>query len=178
MKLKQIGFLNKYTQGKWTLNEKTGLVDIEGSFNCSDEKLTNFKGVRFGAVTGSFYCSRNKLTSLEGAPQKVGGNFSCNHNSLTSLVGAPREVGGHFICSYNKLTIPERILELVIETMLKKKVNYYVALSLNRGAIEKELNKRKKHLEKMENFITELDANISKDAQKGISMMNRFGHFD
>ena len=46
----QIDFLNKCTSGSWTLNEKTGLVDIDGSFNCSIEKLKDFKGVKFGVV--------------------------------------------------------------------------------------------------------------------------------
>ena len=65
----QIGFLNKCTEGKWTLNEKTGLVDIRGDFNCYHKRLTDFKGVKFGVVTGGFYCSHNSLTSLVGAPQ-------------------------------------------------------------------------------------------------------------
>ena len=100
----QKDFLDKYTEGKWTLNEKTGLVDIEGDFNCSCKGLTDFKGVKFGWVTGSFSCDYNNLTSLEGAPQEVGGSFRCHNNKLTSLVGAPQEVEGYFDCSYNMLT--------------------------------------------------------------------------
>ncbi len=103
----QIEFLNKYTEGKWTINEKTGLVDIEGDFVCSYEKyekLTDFKGVKFGVVTGSFYCHGNSLTSLEGAPQEVGGHFNCFNNKLTSLVGAPQKVGVGFSCRNNMLT--------------------------------------------------------------------------
>jgi hypothetical protein len=100
----QKDFLDKYTEGKWTLNEKTGLVDIEGSFNCFGKRLTDFKGVKFGVVTGHFDCDNNSLTSLEGAPKKVGGYFSCDNNSLTSLEGAPQEVGGYFYCSNNSLT--------------------------------------------------------------------------
>ena len=102
----QIGFLNERTEGKWTINEKTGLVDIEGDFVCSYEKyekLTDFKGVKFGVVTGSFYCHGNSLTSLEGAPQEVGGHFNCFHNKLTSLVGAPQKVGERFDCHNNSL---------------------------------------------------------------------------
>ncbi len=107
-----IQFLNKFTKGKWSLNEKTGLVDIEGNFNCSGitlnkgsrKKLKDFSGVRFGVVTGDFGCSFNELTSLEGAPQEVGRNFNCEGNELTSIKGAPQEVGGHFLCSDNKIT--------------------------------------------------------------------------
>ena len=98
----QIAWLNECTRGTWSLNKK-GLVDIDGDFNCTDENLKDFKGVKFGVVRGDFYCSRNKLTSLVGAPQEVGGGFYCSNNKLTSLVGAPQEVRGRFDCSYNKL---------------------------------------------------------------------------
>ena len=99
-----IVFLEKCTIGKWTINKKTGLVDIEGDFDCAKKKLKDFQGVRFGVVTGGFYCSYNKLTSLEGAPQEVGGDFNCSDNKLPSLEGAPKKVDGDFYCSYNKLT--------------------------------------------------------------------------
>jgi len=100
----QKDFLDKYTEGKWTLNEKTGLVDIEGDFDCAKKKLKDFQGVRFGVVTGHFDCDNNSLTSLEGAPKKVGEYFTCHHNSLTSLEGAPKKVGGSFACHHNSLT--------------------------------------------------------------------------
>ena len=113
---KQIEFLDKFAKGRWTFNEETGLVDIEGDFDCSRDRiernlyrggakaLTDFKGVKFGVVTGDFSCSHNTIKSLKGAPQKVGGNFYCRYNKLTSLKGSPQEVGGDFKCSYNKLT--------------------------------------------------------------------------
>ena len=98
----QIEWLDEYAIGKWTLNPQTGLVDVKGGFNCYDQGLTDFKGVRFG-VAGHFYCSYNKLTSLDGAPQEVGGVFNCSDNLLTSLKGAPRKVGVSFDCSDNQL---------------------------------------------------------------------------
>jgi len=101
---KQIDFLNRYTIGSWSLNPKTGLVNIKGDFNCPCQELESLQGVKFGKVSGYFDCRFNNLTSLEGAPQKVGGNFNCNDNNLTSLEGAPQEVGGGFCCSYNNLT--------------------------------------------------------------------------
>ena len=73
----QTEWLDKCTMGKWTLNRQTGLVDVNGSFDCHYQGLTDFKGVRFGVVTGSFYCHHNRITSLEGAPQRVGGGFYC-----------------------------------------------------------------------------------------------------
>ena len=97
-------FLNEYTKGTWSYNPATGLVDVKGDFDCEDEKLEDFKGVRFGKVSGDFNCYNNKLTSLKGAPQKVGGDFRCYDNQLTSLAGAPQEVGGKFSCGENNLT--------------------------------------------------------------------------
>jgi hypothetical protein len=100
--LEQQDLLDKCTTGKWTVNSKTGLVDIRGRFDCYNKGLTSFEGIRFGTVTGNFDCDNNSLTSLDGAPQKAG-EFSCANNLLTSLKGAPQEVVGVFRCSNNKL---------------------------------------------------------------------------
>ena len=205
----QIEFLNEYTNGVWTLNEKTGLVDIEGHFNCSGKGLSDFKGVRFGVVTGSFDCHNNKLTSLVGAPQEVGKDFYCDNNKLTSLVGAPQEVGEDFYCYNNKLTslegapqevegdfdcgdnqltslegapqevegdfdchnnpISSETLELVWETMQKNKIDYWTALCSIKSKIDSE---------EWVVMSKGIDERLSQDAQKGASMLGRFGHFD
>jgi hypothetical protein len=109
----QKDFLTRHTSGTWSLNPSTGLVDVEGNFNCSGLNLENFKGIQFGAVSGDFYCDSNSLTSLEGAPQTVGGSFDCDSNSLTSLEGAPETVGGSFHCDSNRLTSLEGAPETV-----------------------------------------------------------------
>lgn len=96
----QIDFLNRYTKGTWTYDAATGLVDVDGDFECSRRKLC---GVKFGKVSGNFDYSSNNLTSLEGSPREVGGDFNCRYNDLTSLKGAPREVGGGFDCDGNNL---------------------------------------------------------------------------
>jgi hypothetical protein len=104
----QVEWLDKCSKRTWRLNPQTGLVDVDGDFDCSgdgrQQKLRDLKGVRFGEVGGYFNCSHNGLTSLEGAPREVRGNFYCSDNGLTSLEGAPREVGGIFDCSRNQLT--------------------------------------------------------------------------
>ena len=100
----QIEWLNKCTKGTWKLNHQTGLVDVEGDFDCSEQGLSDFKGVRFGVVRGCFNCEKNLLTSLVGAPEEVEEYFECSGNHLTSLEGAPRKVGGGFYCSDNRLT--------------------------------------------------------------------------
>ena len=83
----QINWLNEcttgtFSEGTWKLNPQTGLVDVDGSFNCSKQDLSDFKGVRFGVVERHFSCSDNRLTSLEGAPQEVRGDFHCWHNPV------------------------------------------------------------------------------------------------
>jgi len=99
----QKDFLDECTRGTWALNPE-GLVDVQGDFDCFDQGLKNFKGVRFGLVSGNFSCSVNDLTTLEGAPQKVGRGFYCYRNGLTTLEGAPQTVGGDFWCNGNVLT--------------------------------------------------------------------------
>jgi hypothetical protein len=53
------------------------------------------------SVDGSFDCSNNKLTSLINAPKSVVISFYCSTNHLTSLEGAPKFVGGDFYCTDN-----------------------------------------------------------------------------
>ena len=161
--------------------------EVGGCFYCYDNSLTSLEGAP-KEVKGYFYCSHNKLTSLEGAPQEVGVGFNCSDNKLTSLEGAPKEVGGGFDCSDNKLTslegapqvvegifwcdgnpISKETLSLVFKTMHEKKLDYWIALSLLKSEI---LTRDFKKLE------GELEKRISKDAQKGISMLDRFKVFD
>jgi hypothetical protein len=97
----QTEFLDRYTNGKWTLNSSTGLVDVNGDFICFRKGLYNLSGIKFGSVTRDFNCSENKLTSPVGAPKEVGGDFNCSENELTTLVGAPKKVFGDFDCSFN-----------------------------------------------------------------------------
>ena len=91
-------FLNKCTNGNWELNTESGLVDIDGDFNCYNKGLSDFLGIEFGNISGSFDCSHNKLVSLEGAPQEVGVDFYCHNNQLVSLEGAPQKVGFRLTC--------------------------------------------------------------------------------
>ena len=100
----QVQWLDECTKGTWALNPQTGLIDVKGGFNCSQQSLTDFKGVKFGIVDHSFDCSDNALTSLMGAPHEVDDSFYCSENQLTSLVGAPLKVGGYFYCYDNALT--------------------------------------------------------------------------
>jgi hypothetical protein len=98
----QIDFLNLCSSFEWSLN-KRGLIDVVGDFNCSNQRLNDFKGLRFGKVSGNFLCNDNYLTTLEGGPQVVGSNFFCQSNGLRTLKGGPKQVGFNYICSYNCL---------------------------------------------------------------------------
>ena len=98
----QIDWLNECPAGRWHLNPSTGLVDVDGDFDCRGQGLEDFEGVRFDHVEGYFFCGKNQLTSLVGAPQTVK-SFFCDNNRLTSLKGAPQTVE-HFDCEYNQLT--------------------------------------------------------------------------
>jgi hypothetical protein len=104
----QESFLNLYTKGTWSVNPTTGLVDVQGDFDCSGnsigKKLNSLQGISFGHVSGIFLCRYNQLTTLAGAPTKVGGGFYCHVNQLTTLAGAPTTVNGSFACSNNQLT--------------------------------------------------------------------------
>jgi hypothetical protein len=100
----QEAFLDRYTRGTWSVNPATGLVDVQGTFDCSSQGLKSLYGIKFGTATGDFRCAMNQLTSLEGAPQTVEGNFNCRDNQLTTLVGAPQTVKGDFTCYNNQLT--------------------------------------------------------------------------
>ena len=84
----QISFLDGITN-KWTYDESTGLVDVDGDFVCSHLNLEDFKGVNFGTIRGDFKCSNNNLTSMEGMPKYIQGSFNCGNNKIKSLIGSP-----------------------------------------------------------------------------------------
>jgi hypothetical protein len=104
---KQESFLNRYTRGTWSVNPTTGLVDVQGDFNCYGKKLKSLQGISFGHVNGYFHCEYNQLTTLAGAPTTVNGYFHCGANLLTTLEGAPTTVNGSFACYGNHLTTLE-----------------------------------------------------------------------
>jgi hypothetical protein len=179
---KQINWLDKCANGRWTLNPKTGLVDVCAGFDCYHQRLKDFKGVKFGIVSESFYCYGNQLTSLEGAPQKVGNDFNCGYNSLTSLVGAPQKVGGYFFCYNNRLTSLEgaplkvggelwcdanpvsvKTLDAIFDKMRKGHSFLSAAASLRNKMSEEEWK-----------LIT---TNIPEAIRPGVSMLARFGAF-
>jgi hypothetical protein len=89
--------------------DDNGYVTIVGDFDCSEQSLTNLKGVTFKEVTGNFNCGGNGITSLVGCPETVGGTFNCSKNEITSLDGSPKTVGKNYLIHDNpkEFTIDE-----------------------------------------------------------------------
>jgi hypothetical protein len=86
---------------------------IEGTFNCSQNKLTSLEGAPFN-VRDDFICSNNQLTSLKYCPKKIRGSLNATHNELTSLEHCP-SIMGNYQFEYNKITsllgLPEYIYD-------------------------------------------------------------------
>ncbi len=76
--------LSKMGLSKIPINFK----NINGYFNCSNNKLTSLDGCP--EISLGFSCANNRLTSLNGGPKKVMGGFYCYDNELVSLKGVPR----------------------------------------------------------------------------------------
>jgi len=103
-----------YTKRKetWAIRGYDGKIDVFSDFDCSEQGLTDFMGIEFGIVEGSFFCSNNKLTSLKGSPESIFYSFHCDGNELESLEGITQRTGtnsssetcGGIYCSNNKLT--------------------------------------------------------------------------
>ena len=120
---KQIEWLNKCSGSKksWSIRSYDGKIDVFGDFDCSGQGLTDFMGIEFGDVEGLFDCSNNKLKSLKGAPESTYYDFHCDNNELESLEGITQSTGinsssgtsGGIYCQNNKLTslkgLPEKI---------------------------------------------------------------------
>jgi len=78
---------------------------VEGTYDCSENKLTSLKGVP-EEINGNFFCKNNLLTSFTDGPKKVHGNINCSQNRISSLNDVP-EVSGSFI-AHDTLLPPDR----------------------------------------------------------------------
>jgi hypothetical protein len=86
------------------ITEKKGRRIITGDVNLSKLHLKELPAWLAGVeIEGSFDCSNNYLTSLAGSPKRVNGKFNCSFNRLTSLVGGPVEVLWDYHCFENRL---------------------------------------------------------------------------
>jgi hypothetical protein len=104
---RQMEFIEKHTQGEWHLSAKTGLVDIDGDFECPSNNLRDLMGIKFGNISGNFDISYNKIASLEGCPNRVDGHFDASNNKIESLEGSPKIIEGRFDVSNNRVETPE-----------------------------------------------------------------------
>jgi hypothetical protein len=89
----------------WTINQQTGLIDVENFLPKKDpygKKGKGLRGLKFGEAKGSFTCEGLNLDSLDGCPSVVEKDFNCSGNKISSLSGGPIKVGGSYNCSSNK----------------------------------------------------------------------------
>ena len=103
------------------MNQYTGLIDVQGNFDCRSMNLNDFKGLRFGKVTDYFVCGGNNLKTLDSSPREVGGGFWCQGNPLISLEGAPLKVVEffrftNFVSEYNLTAFLKVIKDCLLYT--------------------------------------------------------------
>jgi hypothetical protein len=85
VKLKKVNGYVWLSEEKWTeIPAWLKNVEIEGFFDCSNNKLTTLKNCPQN-IEGDFYCQYDQLTSLEGCPEYIGGSFWCNGNNKAKL---------------------------------------------------------------------------------------------
>lgn len=86
------------------LEQKMGefSVNVGKSVDLSQKELTAIP-IQFGLVNGSFNCSCNRLQSLKGVARFVNGAFDCSYNYLDTLDGSPLEVDSKFLAQYNQI---------------------------------------------------------------------------
>ena len=87
----------KYGIKNYTINPDHS-IDVDGDVDISNKGLTKLP-LKFGKVSGYFNCTNNKLTNLKGM-SSVGGNFDFSGNNITSLEGMS-SIGGGFYCAGN-----------------------------------------------------------------------------
>jgi len=79
----QLKFLNSCAE-KWTVNEKTGLIDAKYVF-AHQKNFNNLLGLKFGKVI-EFHVNDNNLTNCIGFPIKCK-ILDCSNNNITDLNG-------------------------------------------------------------------------------------------
>tara|TARA_X000000368_G_scaffold101260_1_gene78094 strand:+ start:2195 stop:2932 length:738 start_codon:yes stop_codon:yes gene_type:complete len=95
-------FCEKYRIYHYDIDEQ-GRINTSYSVSLSDLGLEELP-VKFGIVNGSFNISNNNLTNLKGLPEIVDGVLSVNSNKLTSLEGCPKKVKYDMYLHENELT--------------------------------------------------------------------------
>ena len=90
---------------KYLKNYNTFILEEIKYHDYSNKDFTTLIGLNIpNNIDGDFNCNDNKLENLEGSPINVSGSFSCGYNNLISLSGSPTVIGKYFSCSNNKLT--------------------------------------------------------------------------
>lgn len=77
-------------------------INVDGNVNISNKGLL-YIPVQFKEVYGTFNCSNNNLTNLKGTPSDYCYLLNANNNKITTLEYAPLVIGSLSILN-NKLT--------------------------------------------------------------------------
>ena len=97
---------DKYGIKKYTINFD-GSIDVNKPVNLSNFDLTELP-LKFNKVNGSFDCSDNRLTTLKGCPNEVSDSFFFENNPLERIDYTPNRIGdGKGIYSDSKHNIGE-----------------------------------------------------------------------
>jgi len=90
-------WLDKCTKGSWSQDPKSKLINVEGDFDCSFQRLKVIPhGLKFGKVSGSFYAFGNDFEDLTGFPFFVKKKFNVDDNPLENYTWSPFSVGWSF----------------------------------------------------------------------------------
>lgn len=150
-----------------------GPEHVRGHYDCSNNKLVTLKGSpkKLGSYWEKFICSNNLLKDLEGfGDPEFEGFFTCTRNHLTSLEGAPIKLDLDVedkISYYGNKEVSGKVLELIHNTMIEKKVPFIVAL----GILKKEI--KPSDLKK----LIPTDHENIEAVLKGASMLGKFKVF-
>jgi hypothetical protein len=93
-----VELLDSIVNGTWSVNNDTGLIDVEGDvfIGYDNDTLSNPSVIPFdfGEVSGDFVCGIKTLIDMSGFPIKTGGRVKMYYNSkLKRLNWNPIEIG-------------------------------------------------------------------------------------
>lgn len=85
-------WLKRHGIWKYTVNEATGLVDVNQDVDLEIDNATKLP-VQFGHVAGDFSVGGSTITTLEGCPRTIEGSFDCSNTDIRNFIGGPEAVG-------------------------------------------------------------------------------------
>lgn len=109
-----VELIEKYSSGPWSYDDKTGRVNIEGSFRAdgwgadrdSSKLLDLMKRIKFGVIEGDFVITSvrdlDDITLEDSCPLEVTGNYSIKDSKITKSIMPPK-IGKNIDMPRNKI---------------------------------------------------------------------------